>query len=62
VRAEPERASRYLLKRIEASAFECKVLTMSQPERNARDQTMKRPSIVLNSADKIHTLDADLPW
>jgi len=48
-----------LQKGIAASALEFKILERFYDEYHVNDETLKKLAIVLNSANKIHTLNLD---
>jgi len=58
--ADPKKVRKYLSKRREASVFVLKTLKELPNERKGRWEPPKRPSIVLSSVNKVHTLDLDL--
>jgi len=60
VDVDSKRVDKYLAKRREASIFIFKTLEEVPNEADPKDEILKRPSIVLSSADKVHTLDLDL--
>ncbi len=56
----PEKLELHLQKRIEARILEFKVVEENYDEAHVKDETVRKLArIILNSADKIHTLNLD---